>query len=191
MISNTHQGAEPTEISQFNMEALVQKLISQDQRSRVYQSQLEAKIQCDNISYQRVWHYSAQLQQTIDALQCQQNMRIRNAAGASDAIARELALERQKVQELEARVISFGPLIETAVSRAKLSDDSQERQLAVVKENETQREIIASLQSTLQARESLAVHLNAALAEAIRELNEYERQLARSDSSSDIEIVTD
>lgn len=172
------------------MEALVKKLISQDQRSRAYQSQLEAKIQCDNISYQRVWHYSAQLQQTIDVLQCQQNIKMRNAAGVSEAIARELALERQKVQELEARVVSFGPLIERAVSRAELSGDSQERQLAVIKENENQRAIIASLQSTLQARESLAVHLNEALAEAIRELNEYERRLARSDSS-DIEIVTD
>lgn len=115
---------------------------------------------------------------------------MRNAAGVSEAIARELALERQKVQELEARVVSFGPLIERAVSRAELSGDSQERQLAVIKENENQRAIIASLQSTLQARESLAVHLNEALAEAIRELNEYERRLARLDSS-DIEIVTD
>ncbi|OQD86476.1 hypothetical protein PENSOL_c086G05857 [Penicillium solitum] len=47
---------------------------------------------------------------------------MRNAAGVSEAIARELALERQKVQELEARVISFGPLIERAVSRTELSD---------------------------------------------------------------------
>lgn len=92
-------------------------------------------------------------------------------------MARDLGLERVKVQELESRLAEVYPNIDTLLQSlapaehksGHLDDEGVNGHLVL--ENQRQRELIVSLQSALQAREEAMQELKSTLDKTMQELS--------------------
>ncbi|KAJ5741596.1 hypothetical protein N7533_011005 [Penicillium manginii] len=157
----------------------IEGLLRQEQRSKRYQGQLESRISADSAEYQRSRAYSFQLQRTVHELQhhkAQLEISLAHTADACRVIARDLGLERARVQELDSRLTEVYPSIDLLLQRLAPADNmSPQKEDGLnghfLLENQRQQEVIASLQSMLQARE-----------EAIKELK-YKLEQVRQETS--------
>ncbi|KAJ5639164.1 uncharacterized protein N7484_007026 [Penicillium longicatenatum] len=157
-----------------NVLILVEKLLLQDQQAKYYQGQLESRIYSDNAAFQRLRVYCVQLEKMASSLESQKSLQetsFRSAAETCQLMARDLSLERARVQELESRLNDLYPTIETflkgsTVGQSRHCETEVMRELQ--QENYYQRELITCLQSALQAREETVEELKLSLKETLQ-----------------------
>lgn len=146
----------------------IEALLLQERQLKHYQDQLESKINSDAAEFQRLRAHTLQLQRVVCGLQYQRSQletSLAHMAEACRVMARDLGLEKSKVQELESRLTELYPSIESLLqylapgehNRQQLNNEGANGHLLL--ENQRQRELISSLESNLRERE-----------EAIREL---------------------
>lgn len=146
----------------------IEALLLQERQLKNYQDQLESKINSDAAEFHRLRAHTLQLQRVVCGLQYQRSQletSLAHMAEACRVMARDLGLEKSKVQELESRLTELYPSVESLLqylapgehNRQQLNNEGANGYLLL--ENQRQRELIFSLESNLQESE-----------EAIREL---------------------
>ncbi|KAJ5084792.1 hypothetical protein NUU61_009371 [Penicillium alfredii] len=201
-----------TENSERTILVLLENLLRQEQQSKLYQGRLETRVYSDSVGYQKLRNHCIQLEKMVYGLEhhkSQQEATLRYTADVCQAISRDLALERNKVQELESRFNDVYPAIDKLLQRLTQDQNppgSQDGMWTIQQlqhENLRQRELIACLQSTLQAREEMVQELQVALEQLTRELHRGNSNLNKpddltsngtpsgcSDEESSVEIIT-
>ncbi|KAJ5456070.1 uncharacterized protein N7458_004334 [Penicillium daleae] len=176
--SANHQDDTNTPIYEQNTFFLIEKLLRQEQLSKYYQGQLESKLYNDSAEYQKLRAHCLQLERVVSGVQQQKShleASLAHTAEACRVMARDLGLERTKVQELETRLNELYPAIDSLLqiltpeeNKAGLQDKAANGHLLL--ENQQQQELIAYLQSTLHDREQAVKELRISLDQAIQEL---------------------
>lgn len=129
-------------------------------------------------------------------------------AEACRIMARDLGLEKAKAQELESRLTELYPSIDSLLQKLTPAEHKaghpnyEEVNGHLLLENQRQRELIMSLQSTLQAREEAMQGLRSTLDRTVQELrltnhvqhepDRFNPDETKDDSSeSCLEIITE
>ncbi|CEJ55667.1 hypothetical protein PMG11_01915 [Penicillium brasilianum] len=182
LMSPSEEGAQQmitqTADNDQNIFNCIEALLLQERQLKNYQVQLESKINNDAAEFQRLRAHTLQLQRVVCGLQYQRSQletSLAHMAEACRVMARDLGLEKSKVQELESRLTELHPRIESLLqylapgehNRQKLNNEGANGHLLF--ENQHQRELISSLETNLRERE-----------EAIRELKSRPQEITQA-----------
>jgi hypothetical protein len=162
-----------------NIPCFIEALLRQEQRSKHYQGELESRIHSDAVELQRSRAYTLQLQRMVHGLQHQRSQletSLAHMAESCRVMARDVGLEKTKVQELESRLAEECPNIDSLLQYfvpierncEHLNDEGVNGHILL--ENQRQRELIMSLESSLRDREEAIREMKSRLEETVQEL---------------------
>ncbi|KAJ5783425.1 hypothetical protein N7516_007311 [Penicillium verrucosum] len=170
-MDNPAEGHDPTFNYQKRLYSLMDKLLRQEQESRRYHGHLESKINVDSSTYLKLRDYCVQVERKVSALEyirSQQETSLRFAVESCQVMSNNLNLQRNKVNQLESRLIHLYPAIDEMLCSLNDNDGTQKSQNMeqLLQENQRQRELNTYLQGALSAREEMLQDLKTSLAEA-------------------------
>lgn len=182
-------------------------MVRQEQASKFYEGQLEARIGNDSVAHQKLNNHCSYLERKIFSLEymkSQVETSYRVAMDHCQAIANDLSTERQKVHNLESRLSELHPTLDRVLyhlSQTPVQQANSNVQDGLQQENQRLREVIAYLQASLTAREEMVKDLQTTLSETFfgfsdnavpHDYNQTACQTdnSYSDDSSSVDIVT-
>ncbi|KAJ5120840.1 uncharacterized protein N7515_010228 [Penicillium bovifimosum] len=153
--------------------SLINKLLRQEQESRRYHGHLESKIDVDSSTYLKLRDYCLQIERKVTALEyirSQQEASLRFAVESCQIMSNNLNLQKNKANQLEARLIELYPAIDEmlhSLNEISSHHDFQNSQKIerLLEENRYQRELNDYLQGALSAREEVLQDLKKFLAQ--------------------------
>lgn len=176
---------------------LVEKLLLQDRRYHHFQSILETKAYNDSAAYQRLRTYCTTLERQnseFEGYRHEYDKAMRTATESCRVLTRDLALERTKVQDLEARLNELYPSIRTLLENMA-QPHSTAKENALQHDLCYQRELVHCLKSTIRDQEEKIEKLGQSL-ESVYKGNLIEpgsQPSTRSEGKTDgsMEVVTE
>lgn len=151
---------------------MTKSIFERENGSRQYQGQLESRIRQEQAENQQILDHCAQLESIIkesEQARLQREPALTPLIENQRLLHRDLILARQKVEELESRIENQKLVNETLLRSVAPGDGDQLKVLNirhVLLENQWQRELISTLQNTIQVREKAVRGLQMALDEA-------------------------
>jgi chromosome segregation ATPase len=183
---------------------LVERLLRQEQQSKLYQGRLELRINSDSMEYQKLHLNCERSLSGMHHQKLQLEFSLRHATETCQALSKSLQMEREKVRELEARLNELYPDIDAWLQRWAQEKhesgcvDDKETMNRLLLDNQRQRELISCLQSILHGREQTVQDLQATLnqlSQGLRKGNTGQGGLFRSSvcssEESNVEIITE
>ncbi|KAA8649659.1 uncharacterized protein ATNIH1004_002330 [Aspergillus tanneri] len=147
------------------------KLLEREENSRRRQEDLEFRIREDQAANKRALDHCAYLETVVTELEkkrLQHESSLNHLNEQQWVLHQDLIQERTKVKELEGRVesqYSVNEALLRAITQTESNDFSPLNLQQILLENERQRELISTLQSTLNAREATVRYLQMAFHE--------------------------
>lgn len=165
---------------------LIEELLRQEQRSRHYQERLQSQIYAVSTDYQKVRAYCLQLQRMVSGEQHHKSQLEASLAYMLEAcrvMARDLELERTRVQALESCLNDLYPKVDSLLQELdnyKTESLSNEVNGHLLLENQQQQTLVTSLESKLYAHEQVIQELKASLGNTLQSGRHSQGELGQS-----------